>query len=249
MSVSSTAEHIYTASGYGNAMQPAMRTELAERIAGEVALSVKPGSTLRKWRETFGVTKNDLAKHLKQSPSMVADLESGRRAAPSVATVRKLVNGLLALDEKRGSPMMKRYTITDQHEAIFAIREFPIGVRARTFVDHLDGEVLAGEDRLDKDLYGYTVIDSIRAITSLTAYDYLKVYGWSTERALIFTGVKHGRSPMVAIRSHPMKPGMVVYHRPEKIDELAIRLAEIEGIALVTTELAMETLLSNLKKI
>jgi len=230
-------------------MHSSLRSDLAERIAGEISLSLKPGSTIRKWRDTFNITKNDLAKHLKQSPSLIADLESGRRAAPSVATVRKIVNGLVAIDEKRGSPVIKRYSITDQHEAIFAIREFPVGIQARAFVDHVDGEVLSCEDRLDREIYGYTVIDSIRAITSLTAYDYLKVYGWSTERALIFTGVKHGRSPMVAIRSHPMKPGMVVYHRPERIDELAIRLAEIEGIPLVTTELALESLLGNLKKV
>jgi len=59
--------------------------------------------------------------------------------------------------------------------------------------------------------------------------------------------VRYGRSPMVAIRSHPMKPAMVVFHKPERVDELAIRLAEIERIPLVTTDLHLEVLIDRLK--
>jgi putative transcriptional regulator len=66
----------------------------------------------------------------------------------------------------------------------------------------------------------------------------MKVYGWSTERALLFSGVHFGRSPMIAIRAHPMKPAVVVYIQPEKVDELAIRLADLEHIILLRTELA-----------
>jgi len=90
---------------------------------------------------------------------------------------------------------------------------------------------------LDKHLHGYTVIDSIRAITTLSSFDYLKIYGWSSQRALVFTGVKFGRSPMIAIRAHPLKPAIVVYQKPEQVDELAIRLAELEGLPLIKTDL------------
>src|SRR5213594_3969307 len=45
-------------------------------------------------------------------------------------------------------------------------------------------------------LNGYTVIDSMKAITTLDASDYLRIYGSTSERALFFTGVKYGRSPM-----------------------------------------------------
>jgi len=101
----------------------------------------------------------------------------------------------------------------------------------------------------DRHLHGYTVIDSIKAITSLDSYDYLKIYGWSSQRALIFTGVKFGRSPMIAIRAHPLKPAMVVYHRPEKVDELAVKLAEIENIPLIRTNLDVNVLIERLGKL
>jgi len=58
--------------------------------------------------------------------------------------------------------------------------------------------------------------------------------GTTTERALVFTNVSTGRSPMVAIRVSPLKPAVVVIHGPrKKIDPLAIRLAERERIPLV----------------
>lgn len=226
-----------------------MKERLAEKIAGEIVLSENPGQTIRKWRETFRISQQELAKHLKVSSSVISDYEGGRRKSPGVVSVRKIVDGLIKLDETKGGQVLRQYTLGETTEAIFAIREFPIGMPATKFVDAIKGKVVASEKSMKRDIHGYTVIDSIRAITSLSAFDYLKVYGWSSERALIFTGVKYGRSPMVAIRAHPMKPAMVVYHKPEKVDELAIRLANVEQIPLVTTQMPLQTLLGVLKEI
>ena len=74
----------------------------------------------------------------------------------------------------------------------------------------------------------------------------MKIYGWSIERALIFTDVHYGRSPMVAIRAHPLTPAMVVYLKPDRTDPLAIKLAEKEGIPLVTTEMAVDRLVDRM---
>lgn len=97
-----------------------------------------------------------------------------------------------------------------------------------------------------KRIYGYTIVDSLKAILSLSSQDYMKIYGWSVERALIFTDVHYGRSPMVAIRAHPLTPAMVVYQKPDQTDPLAIKLAEKEGIPLVTTDLSVEKLIDKM---
>src|SRR5205807_874519 len=81
------------------------------------------------------------------------------------------------------------------------------------------------------------------------ATDYLRIYGSTSERALCFTGVKYGRSPMIAIKAHPLKPAMVVYVQPENIDELAMKLADLEGILLARTELDQAELISRLERI
>src|SRR2546428_489344 len=94
-----------------------------------------------------------------------------------------------------------------------------------------------------------TVIDSLKAITTLDATDYLRIYGSTSERALLFTGVKYGRSPMIAIKANPLKPAMVVYVQPENIDELAMKLAEIDNILLARTELEQADLISRLERI
>ena len=46
---------------------------IQEWIAGEIALSDTPGSTMKKWRELFGISQVELAKYLKISTSTISD--------------------------------------------------------------------------------------------------------------------------------------------------------------------------------
>lgn len=227
-----------------------IQDRMAEKMAGEITLSREPGPTIRKWREIFEASQTELAEHLKVSPSVISDYESGRRKSPGTLTVQRIVRGLLAIDEERGNRVLRNYqSMMETNEAIIDIRELLIPVTMRKFVQAIDGEVLANEDNLDHELKGYTVIDSVKAITSLTSFEYMKIYGWTSERALIFTGISTGRSPMVAIRVHPMKPALIVYHKPERMDDLALKLAKTETIPLVVTRLPLERLLEVLREI
>ncbi|UCE73832.1 MAG: helix-turn-helix domain-containing protein [Methanomassiliicoccales archaeon] len=222
-----------------------MKIELKEKIAGEISLSDEPGVTIRKWREAFDLSQQELAQELGISPSVISDYESGRRKSPGVATVKKIVDALINLDEKAGGRILKRYESERTNKAILSMKEFPVPIQAEKFVASIKGKNLS-ENALESDVHGYTVIDSLKAILSLDSSDYLKIYGWSSQRALIFTGVKYGRSPMVAIRAHPLKPAMVVFHSPDRVDHLAIKLANLERIPLVVTDLSMQALISNL---
>lgn len=226
-----------------------MKDQLREKMAGEIALSDEPGKTIRKWREQFKVSQQDLARYLSLSPSVISDYEAGRRRSPGILTVRKIVDGLIALDEMAGGQVIRQYSLSTSSEAVLDIREFNEDLPIIQFIREIEGENLTPQVSADRHLHGYTVIDSIKAITSLDSFDYLKIYGWSSQRALIFTGVKFGRSPMIAIRAHPLKPAMVVYQRPEQVDELAIKLAEIENLPLVRTNLELAVLLDKLRKL
>ena len=53
---------------------------------------------------------------------------------------------------------------------------------------------------------------------------------------------------MIAIRAHPVKPRVVIYIKPKTIDKLATKLAEMERIVLVKTELNEEEIVKILKK-
>ncbi|MEM4068612.1 MAG: transcriptional regulator, partial [Thermoplasmatales archaeon] len=100
-----------------------------------------------------------------------------------------------------------------------------------------------------RSIRGYTILDSVNAILKLTSFDYFKVYGWTTERALFFTNVEFGRSPMIAVRVHPIKPAVVVYIQPKRVDPLAVKLAEIERIPLITTDISAQEIKEKLKEI
>jgi len=225
-----------------------MNRELMEKIAGEIALSEKPGQTIRKWRETFHISQQELARYLGISPSVISDYESGRRKSPGVATVKKFVEAFIQIDERSGGKVVSMYTYGDSLEAVYSIGEFLVGVSGDEFVKVIGGRNLT-KIPLSREIYGYSVIDSVKAITTLGSQDYLKIYGWSSERALIFTEVKFGRSPMIAVRAHPLKPAMVVYLRPDNVDPLAVKLAELERLPLIVTDLPLNQMIKRLEKI
>jgi len=218
-----------------------------EKIAGEIALSDNPGRTLRRWREEMKITVKDLSGQMGVTPSVVSDYESGRRRSPGVHTIKRLVEAMLEIDARAGGRFASRWNPA-ANEAIPAMAEFDTGVPVKEFLAAIGGKALTKRVPAEREIRGYTVIDSIKAITGL-GEDYLKIFGYTTERALIFTGVKYGRSPMIVIRTHPLKPAMVVYARPEKVDELAVKLAELDNVILARTELETETLIERLERL
>jgi putative transcriptional regulator len=224
-----------------------MTNDLRERIAGEITLSGDPGKTMRKWREEFSVSQNELATAMKISPSVISDYESGRRRSPGVGVVRNVVDALLNIDAERGHPTASKFKSEKREDCIIAMEEFESGVPSDVFIEAIGGTNL-NRDADGRKICGYTIVDSVKAIVSLNSSDYLKIYGWSTERALIFTDVFFGRSPMVAIRAHPLTPAMVVYLRPGNVDPLAVKLAKLEGIPLVSTDMELNDLITKLKE-
>lgn len=223
-----------------------METDLREKIAGEVVLSPHPGRTLRKWREDFGISQRDLAKQLTTVPSVISDYESERRASPGAGFIRRYVDSLLAIDVQNGSRVGQRIGVRVHSDGILGMREFAVAIPLRALADRLDARPVSRVD-LHRDIHGFTVLDAPRAILSIDASRFVEVYGWTTQRALIFSNVKFGRSPMVAIRAHPLKPAAVVFAAPGRVDPLAIRLSEVENIPLLTTALAAPALLERLE--
>jgi putative transcriptional regulator len=214
---------------------------LSEKIAGEITLSPKPGQTIRKWRNVFKITQTELAEHLKLSPSVISDYESGRRKSPGIRTIKKIIEAFIEIDKKRGRKVLHQYDpMVEVHEGILEIREYPFIISAEEFIKHIEGNVLTSRgSSLNKTVKGFTLVDSVKAIETINTTDYSYLYGWNTGRALIFTGITYGRSPMIAVRVHPVKPTVVVYHRPGSVDPLAVKLAEREDIPLVVTNLPL----------
>lgn len=224
-----------------------MVDEFRQKIAGEITLSPDPGRTIRKWREEFGLSQHQLAEAMGVSHSVVSDYESGRRKSPGVNVIRKMVDAFIELDIQNGSPVISRYNPNYKLDCIISMEEFPGGIPMDRFIESFGGRNLNPDRVLTKSVFGYTIVDSIKAILSLGSEDYLKIYGSNTERALIFTNVHFGRSPMIAVRAHPLTPAMVVYVQPEKTDPLAVKLARLEGIPLVTTDLPVEEIVKRME--
>ncbi|MCI4331780.1 MAG: transcriptional regulator [Thermoplasmata archaeon] len=225
-----------------------MDAELREKIAGEVVLSAHPGRTLRKWREDFAISQRDLAKALATVPSVISDYESERRASPGAAFIRRYVQALVDVDLHTGGKVGQRLGMRPHSEGIVGMREFSVAVPLKALSDQLDARSVSRVD-LHRDIHGFTLLDAPRAILSIDAAHFVEVYGWTTQRALIFSNVKYGRSPMVAIRAHPLKPAAVFFSDPGRVDPLAVRLSELENIPLLTTPLAAAEVLERLEEL
>ncbi len=200
------------------------------KIAGNVVASADPGRAMRAWREKLGIRQKALADALHMSASVLSDYESGRRPSPGVGFVRKYVAALVRLDESKGR-VVSQLVSSGKDEAILSIGEFHSPVDATRILKALNATVLTG-DPASVRLYGYTVVDSIKTIYALSGYDFYRIFGATTERALVFTKVGMGRSPLVAIRVSQLKPRVVVIHGPKEVDPLAVDLAKKEGLVL-----------------
>ena len=222
--------------------------KLAETIAGEICLSESdPGAVMRKWREKFQVSQKQLARHLDVSPSVISDYESGRRKSPRVETIKRFVEGLIELDASGGGrvAVALEMLITPEiaSEAILDSREFGFPVPARVLIERLDCKVLTYRNLLDRDVYGYTALDSVKAIVSLTPQQLLRLYGGTTQRVAILTNVSTGRSPMVAIKasqigtSVAVKPAAVILQGVQELDPLAVRIADSIHLPLCVSEI------------
>ncbi len=229
-----------------------VRRRLAEKMAGEITLSEKPGEALKKWRLNFEIAQTDLSGYLSVSPSVISDYESGRRKSPGTLIVSRIVEALLEIDTQRGGQKIHAYEgmifSEKTSKAIYATYEYTFPMQVAKLASLIEGDVV--NKGVEKPLYGFTVVDSKKAILELSSHEFQKLYGWSTERALVFTKVSTGKSPLVAIRVTNLKPGAIVIHglRGSEVDLMAKKMAEIDRIPLIATTMEIEKLVEVLKK-
>jgi putative transcriptional regulator len=230
-------------------MDSAVRA-LADKISGDIIFSENPGKTLKKWRQIFEVSQKDLASKLGVSPSVISDYEGDRRKSPGVAFVRKIIEALIEIDKERGFKTVSKYRdilAGFKMDVIIDMKEYEEPINSSRFAEIIEGELL---NSFEKMVNGHTIVDSLKAIISLNSYDFYKLYGFTTERALIFTRVSTGRSPMVAVRVANLKPAVVVLHglTAKDVDSIAVKIADIEKIHLITTTMPLEDMVKVLRR-
>jgi putative transcriptional regulator len=225
---------------------------LAKKIAGEIVLSNEAGKTIQKWRSIFKIPQRTLAEHMKVMPSVISDYENGRRKSPGIKVIKRVVDCMIDLDEKQGGKVIKEFSLYPAKaalsEAVLDLKEFRVPVGIKDFCKSLSANIVS-KDGLEGQVYGYTVVDTHKAIVELPPIEMVKLYGLTSERALIFTGAHRGRSSMVALKVTNLKPKLVILHGAGEVDELAKRIADSEGIPLAYIKTGnIPGLLDQLKK-
>ncbi len=233
-------------------MKSGLRNQLAEKMAGEITLSDSPGKALKKWRMSFDIPQGVLSDHLEVSPSVISDYESGRRKSPGTAVVGKIVDTILSIDEANGGINIQKfakmlYSDFDE-DVIYDMHDYGNPVPLGLLSVAINCTPICGS--MDQTIFGYTVVNSLNAILNLSSNEFNRIYGWSTERALIFTNVSTGKSPMVAIRVTPFKPRCVVLQGIEasKVHPLVVKMAEKDRITVLCTEMSIDKIVSTLRE-
>jgi len=212
---------------------------------------------MKKWREIFGVSQTELANKLHITSSTISDYEGGRRKSPGIGVVARFVETLVEIDSGRGGKVVKQLEKDFKPEAeSFETHEFFSAVKGPEFVKKIGGTCVANPSRLkETQIYGYSLIDSMKMILDVPVHEYMRIYGKTPERALIFRFVGNGRSPMIAVKigrfSTDMKPSIVVLHGKmdsKNVDPIAKKIAESEKIPLVVTQKSVEEIKTELKK-
>lgn len=230
-----------------------MKENLSKRIAGEIVLSQDAGKIIQKWRNIFKIPQRKLADEMKIMPSVISDYENGRRKSPGIKVIKRIVEGMIKLDEKAGGSIIKEFseypTKSILSDAIIDIKEFGIPMTVGEFCKKISANLMVRPDLEDNKLYGYTIIDSLKAIMDLPPLEMVKLYGYSSERALIFSNARSGKSSMVALKVTNLKPGLVVLQNSKEIDDLAKRIGENESIPIASSKIKdVDVLVTLLKK-
>ncbi len=223
--------------------------KFSEHIAGDIVLSDNPGNAIKKWRNIFNVSQKELAEKIGITPSVISDYESDRRKSPGTGFIKKVVNGLIEIDKQRGWKTLSKYKdiLGIKFDAILDIEEYSKSVNSEDVAKVVDGEHILNFGRKAN---GHTVIDSIKAILSLNSYDFYRLYGLTSERILAFTKVSSGRSPLVAVRVANLKPSVIILHGLDgEVDEIAVKIAEIEKIDLIVSTQPLQNFIINLRKL
>ncbi len=222
--------------------------QLARRIAGEIVISDNPGLIFKKWRETFHISQIVLAEHLKISPSVISDYESGRRKSPGQEIIKRFICALLNIDELKGSPIsapLRRLQEIEIPMDIFidlydylepiSIDELCHAVQCNILNIHLSSQIL-----------GYVVINT--EIMMKQPFSVIqRIFNASNLRALIFTNIFSGKSVMLSLKNNSNISSAIIFHknRSFKIDKSSLNL----DFPILETNLPIDVLLQRLRRL
>jgi putative transcriptional regulator len=226
--------------------------DIKRKIAGDMVYDAHFHSALKRWRTTFKVSQTELAKHMKISPSVLSDYEKGRRKSPGIRTIKRIIEALVEIDSIKGSPVMNTLVIlrdSDKKNGIMEVVEFSKPISIHKFCDKISARVVVD---FPFSIHGCTVIDASKAIVEMSAEEFVQFFGEFPERAFIFTNIGSGKPAMVAVKvgrlyAKMLKPRLIVLHKPKRLSDTVVEIAEAEKIALATTKMPLDRLMKAIK--
>ena len=86
------------------------KQKLAKDMVGEIVMAENSEKVIKKWRNIFKISQKSLANELDITPSVISDYESGRRKSPGIKVIKKMVDAMISIDEKRGGRVIIEFS-------------------------------------------------------------------------------------------------------------------------------------------
>ncbi|MBU4245428.1 MAG: helix-turn-helix domain-containing protein [Nanoarchaeota archaeon] len=213
----------------------AFRENLERIIVSDIVLSGDSGAAIRKWRDIFKISQCGLAEKIGIRSSIISDYESGRRKSPGSAMIKKIVKAFSSFDIGMGRAASESAINSAEtfHDSVIDVRELNAPKTLGDFANALGGTAMFFNGDAEKNIGAYVIIDSIKAIISFSPAEFSEMHHFMSGKAIVFTGVKRGRSPLVAIKVANVKPAAVIFHGLEAFDKVAERIARTEKIPVI----------------
>lgn len=137
---------------------------LQKVVAGDIALAQHPGEKMKRWRLLCDVSQKELANELHITASVISDYESGRRKKPGTDIIRKIVQSLVALDEKKESSFLKEFGDVLVKKSGQQIQQITIAPNSLSVVlERMNGKLLTGQPQ--EEIRGVVLADeNIRSL-------------------------------------------------------------------------------------
>lgn len=234
----------------------ALHENFAKEISGEIVHSENPGGSMRKWRIIFKISQSCLAAEMNISSSVLSDYESGRRKSPGIFMLRKIVNALLSIDERTGAQIAARFSNNASwkklSDVIVSVRELNPPRTVNEINLLLNGKIIASANTINKNINGYVIIDSASMgnMNEISSYDFMKFKNLVVSKALLFAGARHKESMIIPTKMANLRPEVLVLQGIKKLDELDERIASIENMPVIISNMSTtDEMIAALKKL
>lgn len=232
--------------------------ELMQLILGDIAANENYGLVMKKWRDLFNLTQSTIARELDIKQSVISDYENNRRKSPGIQFLRKYTKAIIKLgkedNREQYNKLINRFNIKYGSKGLVE-GDFDKKLSIKQVLDLLNAtQILSIKTSPEFTNYIFFSDNISSIITEEPSYKLLKGLKTKDKRVFIFSNVKTGRVPLIALKiltklNKIQMPKLVVFQTEKfKLSSFTRKLAKKNNISIALTNMSNERIKESLNE-